>query len=110
MIRRPPRSTLFPYTTLFRSDRRLVARPRADLEPLVVAVPPERLGHEGHDIGLGDHLAVAARHGAVPVGLTRIQARHKLVPWHASHRPEHRRILHAPRLDLALDHPVPLRL
>src|SRR5689334_24359112 len=25
MIRRPPRSTLFPYTTLFRSDRRAVA-------------------------------------------------------------------------------------
>src|SRR5947208_10502236 len=24
MIRRPPRSTLFPYTTLFRSDSRLV--------------------------------------------------------------------------------------
>src|SRR3712207_8800685 len=24
MIRRPPRSTLFPYTTLFRSDRMLV--------------------------------------------------------------------------------------
>src|SRR2546429_7341951 len=23
MIRRPPRSTLFPYTTLFRSDKRL---------------------------------------------------------------------------------------
>src|SRR3712207_9003103 len=27
MIRRPPRSTLFPYTTLFRSDERLFARP-----------------------------------------------------------------------------------
>src|SRR2546430_5218708 len=27
MIRRPPRSTLFPYTTLFRSGRR-AARPR----------------------------------------------------------------------------------
>src|SRR5437016_10467327 len=25
MIRRPPRSTLFPYTTLFRSDRGLAA-------------------------------------------------------------------------------------
>src|SRR3989442_11837907 len=25
MIRRPPRSTLFPYTTLFRSQRHLVA-------------------------------------------------------------------------------------
>src|SRR5258706_10304955 len=29
MIRRPPRSTLFPYTTLFRSD--LTARPTASL-------------------------------------------------------------------------------
>src|SRR3989449_8551551 len=31
MIRRPPRSTLFPYTTLFRSPRRdLSAAPSAD--------------------------------------------------------------------------------
>src|SRR2546426_2014003 len=29
MIRRPPRSTLFPYTTLFRSHRRKVAREAA---------------------------------------------------------------------------------
>src|SRR5258707_10388654 len=28
MIRRPPRSTLFPYTTLFRSVRAAVLRPR----------------------------------------------------------------------------------
>src|SRR2546422_4524298 len=28
MIRRPPRSTLFPYTTLFRSIRVALARPR----------------------------------------------------------------------------------
>src|SRR2546430_15925327 len=28
MIRRPPRSTLFPYTTLFRSRRRSADRPR----------------------------------------------------------------------------------
>src|SRR5688572_31507415 len=27
MIRRPPRSTLFPYTTLFRSDRRRDRQP-----------------------------------------------------------------------------------
>src|SRR2546430_3837219 len=26
MIRRPPRSTLFPYTTLFRSEKRLLAQ------------------------------------------------------------------------------------
>src|SRR2546430_6448631 len=37
MIRRPPRSTLFPYTTLFRSGRagaRPAREPRADLRAL----------------------------------------------------------------------------
>src|SRR5260221_3575879 len=35
MIRRPPRSTLFPYTTLFRSDAQAIApsRARRDLVP-----------------------------------------------------------------------------
>src|SRR5438874_9885494 len=33
MIRRPPRSTLFPYTTLFRSVREALPRDRAQ-EPL----------------------------------------------------------------------------
>src|SRR2546429_8023469 len=32
MIRRPPRSTLFPYTTLFRSDDRECERQRAEQE------------------------------------------------------------------------------
>src|SRR6478736_3554205 len=31
MIRRPPRSTLFPYTTLFRSTRRWRASPRSKM-------------------------------------------------------------------------------
>src|SRR3712207_7340598 len=34
MIRRPPRSTLFPYTTLFRSFRDNAAALRGDLEAL----------------------------------------------------------------------------
>src|SRR5260370_28892301 len=33
MIRRPPRSTLFPYTTLFRSQDRLRHRHAGDLVP-----------------------------------------------------------------------------
>src|SRR2546427_7628529 len=33
MIRRPPRSTLFPYTTLFRSTRALRLRGRFDQMP-----------------------------------------------------------------------------
>src|SRR5256885_4996713 len=36
MIRRPPRSTLFPYTTLFRSEEhfhRIFPQPRKELNP-----------------------------------------------------------------------------
>src|SRR5256885_12014064 len=39
MIRRPPRSTLFPYTTLFRSLHAALLR-GDDLEPLTIADPP----------------------------------------------------------------------
>src|SRR5688572_31854677 len=66
MIRRPPRSTLFPYTTLFRSrgkatrdgddtgwrlDRGRRARPRGAVRPRVRAGRPERQqgGHRGRD-------------------------------------------------------------
>src|SRR3712207_8242746 len=47
MIRRPPRSTLFPYTTLFRSEVARLAAPRV---------------HHGRDAGhghLGDREVVA---------------------------------------------------
>src|SRR5256885_13313322 len=37
MIRRPPRSTLFPYTTLFRSLKQIVSRQHATM---VVNTPP----------------------------------------------------------------------
>src|SRR2546422_7736226 len=45
MIRRPPRSTLFPYTTLFRSRSRQVRRRRAQRPQC-----PSLL-HQGHDLG-----------------------------------------------------------
>src|SRR2546421_4779380 len=35
MIRRPPRSTLFPYTTLFRSDD-IQGSPHGEAEPLLL--------------------------------------------------------------------------
>src|SRR3712207_7370321 len=71
MIRRPPRSTLFPYTTLFRSDatveRRVVAhrlaehrhraarrrgepRHHAEERGLPGAVGPEQAGDAGADV------------------------------------------------------------
>src|SRR2546429_2727139 len=52
MIRRPPRSTLFPYTTLFRSecgDRRGARR-----EPAHCAAVAQACAREGHRGGLGD--------------------------------------------------------
>src|SRR5687767_15712170 len=42
MIRRPPRSTLFPYTTLFRSGLAVAATPH-------LHVQPQRFGGDGHD-------------------------------------------------------------
>src|SRR3972149_1268366 len=43
MIRRPPRSTLFPYTTLFRSH---------DIGKNLVCMMAEGAGFEVHDIGV----------------------------------------------------------
>src|SRR2546430_2799835 len=52
MIRRPPRSTLFPYTTLFRSPQLGVVR--VDQREFVLADLPGLIedAHEG--VGLGD--------------------------------------------------------
>src|SRR3712207_9059016 len=53
MIRRPPRSTLFPYTTLFRSQRLEVGRGLfvGDVQrQFVVAVEEE------HDLPVGEHV------------------------------------------------------
>src|SRR2546426_12695852 len=86
MIRRPPRSTLFPYTTLFRS-RDLVAVARLELpqepriatrreKPLPFADVELAVGLEfgcGHDLGRRraacrlDHFFVAHRDAEPPV-------------------------------------------
>src|SRR2546422_7081112 len=46
MIRRPPRSTLFPYTTLFRSVRHLVVEAWRQIGTLVVVARVPRAGDE----------------------------------------------------------------
>src|SRR5215813_14385145 len=48
MIRRPPRSTLFPYTTLFRSR---TAYPRSASGPCVRGAPPARFARSSADAG-----------------------------------------------------------
>src|SRR2546426_7424823 len=59
MIRRPPRSTLFPYTTLFRSLRHL------ELGEVAQAAHHLTL-HLGLDVGQPDELALG-RVGEVPL-------------------------------------------
>src|SRR3712207_7940056 len=55
MIRRPPRSTLFPYTTLFRSESHFgIDRP--DIDDLAA-----RFRHQRHD-GLGELKQAAQVH------------------------------------------------
>src|SRR3712207_7177942 len=57
MIRRPPRSTLFPYTTLFRSQPDLTRR-RGDRRGGVAAVEQADRDRTVRQ-GLGEHLGVA---------------------------------------------------
>src|SRR3989449_3945616 len=71
MIRRPPRSTLFPYTTLFRSRARsgipdLLGEPHRR----VADVLAQRLVHGGAR-RLLDQLLVAPLHGAVALAQVR---------------------------------------
>src|SRR2546430_6534673 len=55
MIRRPPRSTLFPYTTLFRSPRRAPEKRRGSRQHLV------QHAAEGVDVGARVERVLPAR-------------------------------------------------
>src|SRR3989449_6842888 len=60
MIRRPPRSTLFPYTTLFRSHALLV-----DVDPTLLDRPARfalRFRQPGVDNRVHERQAIARRH------------------------------------------------
>src|SRR5256885_9546784 len=60
MIRRPPRSTLFPYTTLFRSGS--VADPDSGLEALRGRFAGDEAAIRHHELRLGDHIARPNHH------------------------------------------------
>src|SRR2546422_4729611 len=64
MIRRPPRSTLFPYTTLFRSPRRLTRHDHGGGLRRLRAQPHRLLGHRARNAGDADRAALDATRGA----------------------------------------------
>src|SRR3712207_8850934 len=65
MIRRPPRSTLFPYTTLFRSHARFRGRGRARAGVVELADTPD-LGSGGASLGGSSPSARTTRPQAAP--------------------------------------------
>src|SRR3712207_6890219 len=72
MIRRPPRSTLFPYTTLFRSDG-------ANLNAMVGLAKPGRFGSDVSHLNL--HKTFCIPHGGGGPGVGPIGVREHLVPF-----------------------------
>src|SRR5258708_27540721 len=86
MIRRPPRSTLFPYTTLFRSGIKQAA-PAENLgaQLCTICADSEKLLQQ---YGNG-HITVARRRGSfsvpagqhVEIGSTRLNSSHQIISY-----------------------------
>src|SRR3712207_8105540 len=67
MIRRPPRSTLFPYTTLFRSE--VAGGPVVEVEagePAQGAAALDQRGVDGDDLAAGEEARRVDEVAAVP--------------------------------------------
>src|SRR2546427_1629837 len=83
MIRRPPRSTLFPYTTLFRSLGELLGGFEGDRDGLRVAderdVPPRPLHVRPADRQGGREAGGAGRHARSEEHTSELQSQSNLV-------------------------------
>src|SRR3712207_8735614 len=85
MIRRPPRSTLFPYTTLFRSEDEEAAAGEQQGDAADDAEEADAFGEEGgvqrgREGGFGDpHVAQAVLHGRSEEHTSELQSRQYLV-------------------------------
>src|SRR5256886_7707041 len=77
MIRRPPRSTLFPYTTLFRSSlrRRMLGLPAAWLAYVVILLPVLGIFQSGPQIAADRYTYLAGLGWAILAGAS------LLSPW-----------------------------
>src|SRR5258708_14550895 len=95
MIRRPPRSTLFPYTTLFRSRFVSVRLPTGELEVLVTSLLDETLyptaeflsvyhwrwGHETFHLMLKGRLELENFSGRTDRKSTRLNSSHQIISY-----------------------------
>src|SRR5258708_29768078 len=102
MIRRPPRSTLFPYTTLFRSQRPTDNEQQQVAQPTTNQHDPQRSEEHTSELQSPDHLVCRlllekknkqrppVRQGADVVGLLRDRDTEvaDATPLRRQHRPE----------------------
>src|SRR2546430_7547728 len=80
MIRRPPRSTLFPYTTLFRSLTRREASPRRrDIPHVRVREPRPRVAQRAGTSRVHDSLADRLRRARSEEHTSELQSQSNLV-------------------------------
>src|SRR2546426_5901115 len=82
MIRRPPRSTLFPYTTLFRSDIKAVAGGALQVARHRSLLPLQVFRHGGED--LAEHplgLALAHHMDEKDRKSTRLNSSHLVISY-----------------------------
>src|SRR5690625_6306928 len=79
MIRRPPRSTLFPYTTLFRSQHAGGLAGQAAVDPQVGGAVQKVLQRRGHVAKAGGTAQQQA--GAVDRKSTRLNSSHVAISY-----------------------------
>src|SRR5256885_9841275 len=79
MIRRPPRSTLFPYTTLFRSLGKREVHSEAGGAPIAIAKRMD-FGHNEHRQG-GPRCRGAGRHDQLDRKSTRLNSSHLVISY-----------------------------
>src|SRR3712207_8554148 len=65
MIRRPPRSTLFPYTTLFRSNRAAGGLEQTRQRPQQGRLAAAGRAHDGHELAPVHRERQAVEHGVL---------------------------------------------
>src|SRR2546426_2803660 len=85
MIRRPPRSTLFPYTTLFRSRASRAARSERQIVVLLIQRLRERFERfrfaGSHSAPVGGHLRRSLRPRYVDRKSTRLNSSHLVISY-----------------------------
>src|SRR5256885_5263285 len=80
MIRRPPRSTLFPYTTLFRSPAQHISL-REGMIVLHELFPDAQLGHGALVVALQKESASVAENPGLDRKSTRLNSSHLVISY-----------------------------